>query len=129
MADLSQIDLKSLSEQELQSLINQSKKQIKKLKTKNQTTLNSKDADVAIVADAVRQLAKSKKVTPAVALSAIAKNMRVAMTPQRKSRAVADVKYRHPQDPSKTWKGFGKRPLWLVEELKRGKRLEDFSVG
>lgn len=128
MADLSKIDLKSLSEQELQNLINQSKKQIKKLKTKKQDTLTSKDADVVAVADAVRQLAKTKKVTPAVALSAVAKNMRVAMTPQRKARAAADVKYRHPHDPSKTWKGFGKRPLWLVEELNRGKRLEDFSV-
>ena len=77
MTKLSALDLNNLSEQELQKLINQSKKQIKKLKTKKVAELNSKDADVVAVADAVRHLAKAKKVTPAEALSAVAKNMRV----------------------------------------------------
>ena len=128
MTKLSALDLNNLSEQELQKLINQSKKQIKKLKTKKVAELNSKDADVVAVADAVRHLAKAKKVTPAEALSAVAKNMRVGMTASRKTRSESAVKYRHPQDPSKTWKGFGKRPLWLNDELKRGRKLEDFKV-
>ena len=128
MTKLSALDLNNLSEQELQKLINQSKKQIKKLKTKKVAELNSKDADVVAVADAVRHLAKAKKVTPAEALSAVAKNMRVGMTASRKTRSESAIKYRHPQDASKTWKGFGKRPLWLNDELKRGRKLEDFKV-
>ncbi|MEX1200989.1 MAG: H-NS histone family protein [Methylophaga sp.] len=128
MTKLSVLDLNNLSEQELQKLINQSKKQIKKLKTKKVTELNSKDADVVAVADAVRNLAKAKKVTPADALSAVAKNMRVGMTASRKPRSESPVKYRHPNDANKTWKGFGKRPLWLNEELKRGRKLEDFKI-
>lgn len=128
MTKLSALDLNNLSEQELQKLINQSKKQIKKLKTKKVTELNSKDADVVAVADAVRNLAKAKKVTPADALSAVAKNMRVGMTASRKTRSESPVKYRHPNDGNKTWKGFGKRPLWLNEELKRGRKLEDFKI-
>lgn len=128
MTKLSALDLNNLSEQELQKLINQSKKQIKKLKTKKVAELNSKDTDVVAVADAVRHLAKTKKVTPAEALSAVAKNMRVGMTASRKVRSESAVKYRHPQDASKTWKGFGKRPLWLNDELKRGRKLEDFKI-
>lgn len=123
------IDLNKLSEQELVRLISQSKQQIKKLKNKKVTEISSKDPAVAEVADAVRALAKNKNVTPAEALTAVAKNMRVAMTPKRKTRAQSTVKYRHPQDPAKTWKGFGKRPLWLVEELNKGRTLADFKVG
>lgn len=128
MTKFAALDLNGLSEQELQKLINQSKKQIKKLKTKKTTELNSKDLDVISVADAVRELAKQKKVTPAEALSAVAKNMRVSMSASRKPRSESAVKYRHPQDPSKTWKGFGKRPIWLNDELKNGRKLEDFKV-
>lgn len=61
MSNLSALQLEKLSEQELQKLISQSKKQIKKLKTKKVTELNSKDSDVVAVADAVRTLAKEKK--------------------------------------------------------------------
>ncbi len=128
MTKLAALDLNNLSEQELQKLINQSKKQIKKLKTKKVAELNSKDPGVVAVADAVRNLAKTKKVTPAEALSAVAKNMRVGMTASRKTRSQSEIKYRHPQDASKTWKGFGKRPIWLNDELKRGRKLEEFKI-
>jgi DNA-binding protein H-NS len=37
-------------------------------------------------------------------------------------------KYRNPQDPSETWAGRGKKPLWVVTELSRGKKLEDFAI-
>jgi len=121
-------ELGQLSEKELQSLIYKSKKQIKKLKTKQTAVLNSKDADVMSVADTVRALAKQKKVVPAVALTAIAKSMRISITAKRKPRAEAEIKYRHPTDKTKTWKGFGKRPLWLVEEIGNGRALTDFRV-
>ncbi|MEA2600936.1 MAG: DNA-binding protein [Acidobacteriota bacterium] len=38
------------------------------------------------------------------------------------------AKYRHPNDPSLTWSGRGKRPAWLTEALAAGKSLEDFAV-
>lgn len=121
-------ELGELSEKELQHLIFKSKKQIKRLKIKHSSELNSKDADVMQVADALRALAKQKKVAPVVALTAVAKSMRISITAKRKARAEADIKYQHPNDKTKTWKGFGKRPLWLVEELSSGRGLEDFRV-
>jgi len=123
-----QTGLGQLSEKELHSLISKSKKQIKRLKTKQTLELNSKDTDVMYVADAVRTLSKQKRVSPSEALIAVAKSMRISITASRKPRAKAEVKYRHPHDEGKTWKGFGKQPLWLVEELANGFRLVDFKV-
>ena len=38
-------------------------------------------------------------------------------------------KYRNPDRPSETWSGRGKRPRWMVAQLKSGKRLDDFVIG
>jgi DNA-binding protein H-NS len=37
-------------------------------------------------------------------------------------------KYFNPNQPSETWSGRGKRPRWLVAQLKSGKRVEDFTI-
>lgn len=47
----------------------------------------------------------------------------------RKTRGKkAGIKYRNPQNPSETWAGRGRQPLWLVAKLKKGAKLEDFAV-
>ncbi len=45
----------------------------------------------------------------------------------RKGGKVAP-KYRHPQNPAMTWTGRGRQPLWLVAELKKGKKLDSFAI-
>ena len=37
-------------------------------------------------------------------------------------------KYAHPEDPSQTWSGRGRRPRWVTEQLESGKSLEDLRV-
>ena len=37
-------------------------------------------------------------------------------------------KYFNPDQPSETWSGRGKRPRWLVKQLKSGRRIEDFRI-
>ena len=37
-------------------------------------------------------------------------------------------KYRNPDRPSETWAGRGKRPRWLLKQLKSGKRIDDFRI-
>src|SRR6478735_3414127 len=37
-------------------------------------------------------------------------------------------KYFNPDQPSETWAGRGKRPRWLVAQLKSGRRVEDFRI-
>jgi DNA-binding protein H-NS len=42
------------------------------------------------------------------------------------SKAV--VKYHNPKEPSQTWTGRGRKPLWLVEAVKKGTKQESFAV-
>ena len=37
-------------------------------------------------------------------------------------------KYRNPDRPSQTWAGRGKKPRWIVAQLRAGKRLDDFRI-
>jgi DNA-binding protein H-NS len=37
-------------------------------------------------------------------------------------------KFRNPSDPSETWAGRGKRPRWMVTQLKAGKKMDDFLI-
>ena len=43
-------------------------------------------------------------------------------------RGKSGVKYRNPKDPSQTWSGRGRKPLWLVEAVKKGAKQESFAV-
>lgn len=38
------------------------------------------------------------------------------------------VKYRNPKDTSQTWTGRGRKPLWLVDALKKGQKIDTFLV-
>ena len=42
--------------------------------------------------------------------------------------SVAKPKYRNPNNEEETWSGRGRQPLWLSEQLKVGKQLEDFLI-
>lgn len=37
-------------------------------------------------------------------------------------------KYQNPNDSSQTWTGRGRKPLWVEEALKKGKKLEDLAI-
>lgn len=37
------------------------------------------------------------------------------------------IKYVHPQDPTLTWSGRGKRPRWVHEWLESGRSLEELA--
>ena len=37
-------------------------------------------------------------------------------------------KYQNPNNPSVTWSGRGKQPIWLKEQLGEGKKLEQFLI-
>jgi DNA-binding protein H-NS len=37
-------------------------------------------------------------------------------------------KYRNPGDASETWSGRGKKPRWLVAQLKMGRQIDDFLI-
>jgi DNA-binding protein H-NS len=49
-------------------------------------------------------------------------------TVERRQYPPVVPKYRNPDDPDETWAGRGKRPRWLAEHLRSGKKIEDFKI-
>jgi len=49
-------------------------------------------------------------------------------TPKRRSYPTVSPKFRNPEQPSETWAGRGKKPRWLVAQLKSGKQIDDFRI-
>ena len=49
---------------------------------------------------------------------------------QRERRPYPQVlpKYRNPADPAETWAGRGRQPRWVTEQLRSGKKLDDFRI-
>jgi DNA-binding protein H-NS len=49
---------------------------------------------------------------------------------KRQRRAYPQVlpKYRNPAKPAETWAGRGKQPRWVTEQLRSGKKLDDFRI-
>ena len=37
-------------------------------------------------------------------------------------------KYKNPKNPTETWSGRGKQPLWVREQLEAGKKLDQFLI-
>jgi DNA-binding protein H-NS len=50
--------------------------------------------------------------------------------PQRQRRPYPRVlpKYQNPAEPLETWAGRGKQPRWVTEQLRSGKKLDDFRI-
>lgn len=45
-----------------------------------------------------------------------------------KGRPAKSVKYRHPEDPNKTWSGQGRKPNWIKDWLAGKGSLEDLRT-
>ena len=43
-------------------------------------------------------------------------------------RKPVEPKYRHPQNHALTWTGRGRKPIWVVELLSKGKTLADLLI-
>jgi len=46
----------------------------------------------------------------------------------KKTRVPKAAKYAHPENPSLTWSGRGRKPQWFTDALAAGKTPEDLSV-
>ena len=45
-----------------------------------------------------------------------------------KGKSLGVAKYANPDNKSDTWTGRGRKPIWLVDRLKKGAKLNDFSI-
>lgn len=48
--------------------------------------------------------------------------------PVKKSRAAPAARYAHPDDPTLTWSGRGRKPRWFTDALASGKSPEDLAL-
>ncbi len=46
----------------------------------------------------------------------------------KKKGQIAAPKFRHPDDPSLTWAGKGRKPRWLNDELAAGRDIDEFRI-
>ncbi|WP_394651962.1 H-NS family nucleoid-associated regulatory protein [uncultured Acinetobacter sp.] len=47
---------------------------------------------------------------------------------KKTTRKSVEPRYRSKSNPEETWTGRGKQPRWLVAELEKGAKLEDFLI-
>lgn len=46
----------------------------------------------------------------------------------KKTRVPAQAKYAHPENPSLTWSGRGRKPQWFNDAIAAGKTAEELSI-
>ncbi|OSP55365.1 H-NS family nucleoid-associated regulatory protein [Pseudoruegeria sp. SK021] len=46
----------------------------------------------------------------------------------KKDKLPLPPKYRHPEDPSRTWSGRGRKPHWINEATANGQSLDEFLI-
>lgn len=47
---------------------------------------------------------------------------------KKTTRKAVEPRYRNKSNPLETWTGRGKQPRWLVAEIEKGAKLEDFLI-
>lgn len=47
---------------------------------------------------------------------------------ERRPYPMVPPKFQNPEVPFETWAGRGKHPRWLTEQLKTGRRIDDFRI-
>ncbi|MPN32024.1 Trans-acting regulatory protein HvrA [bioreactor metagenome] len=47
---------------------------------------------------------------------------------KKSARKAVEPRYRNNENQEETWTGRGKHPRWLVAELEKGAKLEDFLI-
>lgn len=47
---------------------------------------------------------------------------------KKRGKTVSVARYANPDDPTDTWTGRGRKPNWVLAQLKRGAKIEDFAI-
>jgi len=87
-----------------------------------------KDVAKAIATYEERQMAEARAEAEAVAKKFGFSLNQLVDTVPAKIKAAPEPKYRHPENPSITWSGRGRKPGWVSEGLAAGKTLADFAI-
>lgn len=102
-------EYKNLSEQELQTVIENAEKALKNKQAHKRKEVIAKIKELAASIDVIVEIHEPKKKFT------------------RKGEKIA-IKYRHPDDPNKTWTGRGVAPKWMQELQSAGHQRSEFEV-
>lgn len=47
---------------------------------------------------------------------------------KKRGKSVSVARYANPDDPTDTWTGRGRKPNWVLAQLKKGKDIEEFAI-
>jgi len=129
------LDLKGLTKKELDNLITQARKQQTALK-KRKPVVGVRKKLIALakaegytIAELFGAKTAAKKAAPAKKAAKATKTAKTAKTakPRKPGKKVAP-KYRNPANAKELWSGRGKQPRWLAEQVKKGKKVEEFLI-
>lgn len=102
-------EYQNLSERELQAVIESAEKALKNKQANKRKEVLAQIKELAASIDVIVEIHEPEK------------------KPARKGAKVA-VKYRHPDDPNKTWTGRGVAPKWMQELQNAGRERSEFEV-
>ncbi len=87
-----------------------------------------KDVAKAISTHEDRQKAEARAKVEALARELGYTLAELVGTDTKSARTPAAAKYRHPENPSLTWSGRGRKPQWFVDSLAAGKTAGELAV-
>lgn len=102
-------DYQKLSENELQAVIESAEKALRSIQSNKRKDVIAKIKELAASIDVTVDIHESDK-------RSLRKGIKVP------------IKYRHPEDPEKTWTGRGVMPTWLKMLLDSGHDRSEFEV-
>ena len=102
-------DYQNLSESELQTVIESAEKALKNIQANKRKDIIAQIKELAASIDVVVEIHEADK-------KSVRKGVKVP------------VKYRHPEDPEKTWTGRGVMPTWLQALINAGHDRSEFEV-
>ena len=102
-------DYHNLSESELQAVIESAEKALKNILANKRKDVIAQIKELAASIDVVVEIHDADK-------KSVRKGVKVP------------VKYRHPEDPEKTWTGRGVMPTWLQALINAGHDRSEFEV-
>jgi DNA-binding protein H-NS len=102
-------DYQKLSENELLAVIDSAEKALKNIQTNKRKDIIAQIKELAASIDVCVDIHESDK-------KSACKGVKVP------------VKYRHPEDPGKTWTGRGVMPTWLQAFINAGHERSEFEV-
>ncbi len=104
------IDFQNMNEKELEALIENAEKALRSLQVNKRKEVMAQ----------MKELASSINVSVEIVENDKKSSVRKG--------AVVPIKYRHPDDPEKTWTGRGVMPTWLKTLVDAGHERSEFQI-